>query len=185
MLIADAAISILGTGGARALTHRAVDQVAGLPQGATSNLFRSRAALLGAANQRLAQRTLEQVQAATVSLAEVENLHPPGAAEVLAAIVVAWATVESELSCARLELYLEAHRTPELAVDLDRARESFRELAAQVLMRAESDVAYAVPTIALLEGLLVNQLLHPATRLGREELVSNIRDWLGATAFKS
>ncbi len=40
-----AAIELLGTSGVRALTHRQVDERAGLPRGSTSNYFRTRAAL--------------------------------------------------------------------------------------------------------------------------------------------
>jgi DNA-binding transcriptional regulator YbjK len=44
--IGDAAIAVLAEHGARGLTHRAVDQAAGLPPGTTSNYARTRAALL-------------------------------------------------------------------------------------------------------------------------------------------
>ncbi len=44
--IGDAAIAVLADQGARGLTHRAVDQAAGLPPGTTSNYARTRAALL-------------------------------------------------------------------------------------------------------------------------------------------
>jgi DNA-binding transcriptional regulator YbjK len=54
--VLDAAITLLGTGGVRAVTHRAVDAEAGLPAGATSNLFRTRDALLGAVVERFAER---------------------------------------------------------------------------------------------------------------------------------
>ena len=41
----DEAVDLLGEQGVRAVTHRAVDAAAGLPVGATSNLFRTREAL--------------------------------------------------------------------------------------------------------------------------------------------
>ena len=44
--IGEAAIIVLAEHGARGLTHRAVDQLAGLPPGTTSNYARTRAALL-------------------------------------------------------------------------------------------------------------------------------------------
>ncbi|MFH9245248.1 TetR/AcrR family transcriptional regulator [Streptomyces lydicus] len=55
-LIADTALRLLAERGMRGLTHRAVDEAAGLPQGSTSNLARTRAALLEAAVGRLAER---------------------------------------------------------------------------------------------------------------------------------
>ncbi|GIF75057.1 TetR/AcrR family transcriptional regulator [Asanoa siamensis] len=54
--VLDAAITLLGAGGVRAVTHRAVDAEAGLPAGATSNLFRTRDALLRGVVDRFAER---------------------------------------------------------------------------------------------------------------------------------
>jgi DNA-binding transcriptional regulator YbjK len=54
--VLDAAITLLGTGGVRAVTHRAVDAAAEVPAGATSNLFRTRDALLDAVVERFAAR---------------------------------------------------------------------------------------------------------------------------------
>ncbi|MHC3389018.1 TetR/AcrR family transcriptional regulator [Streptomyces lavendulocolor] len=55
-LIADAALTLLAERGMRGLTHRAVDEAAGLPQGSTSNYARTRQALLETAVRRLADR---------------------------------------------------------------------------------------------------------------------------------
>jgi AcrR family transcriptional regulator len=52
----DAAIAVLGGQGMRGLTHRAVDAAAGLPAGSTSNLFRTREALLRGVIERIAAR---------------------------------------------------------------------------------------------------------------------------------
>ncbi|GIH13996.1 TetR/AcrR family transcriptional regulator [Rugosimonospora africana] len=46
--IAEAAVSVIAEAGIRGLTHRAVDEAAGLPAGSTSYYFRTRAALLEA-----------------------------------------------------------------------------------------------------------------------------------------
>ena len=46
--------------GVHGLTHRAVDQAAGLPQGSTSNLFRTRQALVTAVADDVAQARVEQ-----------------------------------------------------------------------------------------------------------------------------
>lgn len=54
-LVAEAAITLLAERGMRGLTHRAVDEAAGLPTGSTSNLARTRAALLELALVRLTE----------------------------------------------------------------------------------------------------------------------------------
>ena len=53
--LADAAIELLCEGGVHAVTHRAVERRAGLPDGTASNYFRSREALLVAATERVGQ----------------------------------------------------------------------------------------------------------------------------------
>ncbi|GAA3265228.1 TetR family transcriptional regulator [Dactylosporangium vinaceum] len=52
----DAAIEVIGAGGIRALTHRAVDAAAGLPPGSASNLFRTRDTLIEGVVERFAER---------------------------------------------------------------------------------------------------------------------------------
>lgn len=62
--IAVAGIRIIGTRGLRALTHRAVDQEAGLPQGSTSYYARTRAELIALIADELgtrAERTIEEL----------------------------------------------------------------------------------------------------------------------------
>lgn len=45
-IVADTAIGLAATQGMRGLTHRAVDELAGLPIGSSSNIFRTRGALI-------------------------------------------------------------------------------------------------------------------------------------------
>ena len=52
-LLADHAIAVLARGGARALTHQAVDREAGLAAGSTSYYFRTREALVSAVVERI------------------------------------------------------------------------------------------------------------------------------------
>jgi DNA-binding transcriptional regulator YbjK len=47
--LADAAVEVVGRLGSHGLSHRAVDDSAGVPRGTTSNYFRSREMLLAAA----------------------------------------------------------------------------------------------------------------------------------------
>lgn len=53
-LIADTVIALIADRGLRGLTHRAVDEAAGLPAGSASNHARTRAALLALALTRIA-----------------------------------------------------------------------------------------------------------------------------------
>ena len=55
-LLADAGLLVLARAGARGLTHRAVDQEAGVPVGTASNYFRTRDALFGGLAERIFAR---------------------------------------------------------------------------------------------------------------------------------
>ena len=78
----DSAITLLGTQGIRAVTHRAVDIVADLPAGSTSNYFRTRDSLLAAVVDRFAERerlNWEQIAAATSPRTRTELARALGA----------------------------------------------------------------------------------------------------------
>ena len=62
--LADAAIEVLGTGGIHKLSHRAVDERAGLPAGTAANYFPRRDDLLAAAAERVAELHLAEMAAA-------------------------------------------------------------------------------------------------------------------------
>ncbi|MEV4223367.1 TetR/AcrR family transcriptional regulator [Nonomuraea sp. NPDC049725] len=62
----DAAIEVLAGEGGRGLTHRALDRVAGLPEGTAKNYFPTRDSLLRAAAERCVERYWSDLQQAEV-----------------------------------------------------------------------------------------------------------------------
>ncbi|EPD62469.1 MULTISPECIES: TetR/AcrR family transcriptional regulator [unclassified Streptomyces] len=152
-LVADTALALLAERGMRGLTHRAVDEAAGLPQGSTSNLARTRQALLELAVRRLADR-----EARVLALHEM-----PDPAAGLAGLVDALAlathralTRNRELTLARYELALEATRRPELRTYFDAAGARFRDqLAGMVTAMGSTDPArHALSLVAWADGLM-------------------------------
>ncbi|WP_159394401.1 TetR family transcriptional regulator [Streptomyces sp. NRRL S-495] len=136
-LIADAAIALIAERGLRGLTHRAVDEEAGLPAGSTSNLARTRAALLDLALARIVERETEgsPVMAGTLpDGAAARELLVQGGADLLHRAL----TVGRTLTLARLELALEATRRPELRTGYDRLGARFTDLATALLARCGS-----------------------------------------------
>ncbi|MFI6644178.1 TetR/AcrR family transcriptional regulator [Streptomyces sp. NPDC050504] len=153
-LIADTALALLHERGMRGLTHRAVDELAGLPQGSTSNHARTRQALLEAAVRRLAEREARVLG--------VDELPSPdagldGLCGTLALVLHRYLTDHRALLVARYELGLEATRRPELREAYDAiGRQRFRQPLI-ALMRAAGSPAperHALSLVAWCEGLM-------------------------------
>jgi DNA-binding transcriptional regulator YbjK len=129
--VADAAIAVLADHGGRGLTHRAVDQAAGVPPGTTSNYARTREALL----------TLTLARIAELDLAEgAAGVAVSGLADGVAQMVHQWIIEPGRRQrfLARLELAFEATRRPELRAAYDEMGRGFRAEAARLLAAAGS-----------------------------------------------
>ncbi|QDY75735.1 TetR/AcrR family transcriptional regulator [Streptomyces qinzhouensis] len=152
-LIADTALRLLAERGMRGLTHRAVDEVAGLPQGSTSNGARTRLALLELAVRRLAER-----EEAVLGLPGFPGpgSGPEAFAEAMALAVHRYLTRHRPLVVARYELALEATRRPELRAVYDAAGSRLRAPLI-ALMTAAGSLAperHALSLIAWADGLM-------------------------------
>jgi DNA-binding transcriptional regulator YbjK len=175
-LIAQAALEVLEADGGRGLTHRAVDRRAGLPQGSTSNYFQTREALLTAALLRLVELEQPAVRAME-ALVPDGPYEPHRAAELVAVVVRGWLTPDrAGLALARYELFLEARRRPDFQLALDEVRREYLLLVEQLLPTAgcTDPHRHAPQLLALLDGLVLNQLLQPATELTEDGLVDQL-----------
>jgi DNA-binding transcriptional regulator YbjK len=135
--VGDAAIAVLAGQGARGLTHRAVDQAAGLPPGTTSNYARTRAALLTLALTRIGE--LETADGES-QLGRPDALGGPGLADGLAAVLHRWVTDPGarQRVLARFELALEATQRAELRATYNAMGHAIRVQVAAVLAAAGS-----------------------------------------------
>ena len=111
--LADAAIAILGTSGIHTLSHRAVDERAGLPAGTAANYFPTRDELLAAAAHRVFGLHVAAMQAADSQVAQ--PVGPGGLADLIGGALYDWATRQRTRYLAVCELTLEATRRPALA----------------------------------------------------------------------
>jgi DNA-binding transcriptional regulator YbjK len=152
-LVADTALRLLAERGMRGLTHRAVDEAAGLPQGSTSNHARTRLALLEAAVRRLAERESRVLapDEMPVGGGGLDEL-----ADGLALALHRYLTRHRELLVARYELALEATRRPELRTVFDAAGERFRTPLTRMLTAAGSTdpARHVLSLVAWCDGMM-------------------------------
>jgi hypothetical protein len=108
-----------------------------------------------------------------------DEVDPATLARAIAAVITRWTTSERTFTKARFELILEARREPAFAARLSAARAAFRERAVEVLPRAGCPDAErnAGPTLALVDGLVINQLLQPDTQLSESEIAVTLTRW--------
>ncbi|KOV94781.1 TetR family transcriptional regulator [Streptomyces sp. NRRL B-1140] len=152
-LVADTALALLAERGMRGLTHRAVDESAGLPQGSTSNLARTRQALLELAVRRLADR-----EARVLALHEMPGPETGTGplADALALATHRALTQHRALTLARYELALEATRRPELRAFFDATGARFRDQLTPLVagMGSTDPARHTLSLIAWADGLM-------------------------------
>ncbi|MFG1718888.1 TetR/AcrR family transcriptional regulator [Micromonospora chalcea] len=170
-LLLDAAIRVLGTGGPRQLTHRAVDAEAGLPEGSASNRFRTREALVTGVFDRLVEVETLAWQRLAVDL-------PPGDvaafARVLGELIREFTDQRRVVTLARYALFVEAAARPDLrpAIEAGRARLAERGEPLLAALGSTDPPAHFRMLLALIEGLLSNQLACPEDDFDPESAVA-------------
>lgn len=163
--VTDAAIEIIATDGLRGLTHRAVDAGAGLPAGSTSSCFRTRIALLGGVLDRLVEldeAVLEQLP--TTGWDSDSPEHRARLVDLLVELLTHWLGPARSRSRARLELYLDAARRPELADALHAANRRFLDRASAAMRSSGTPEPGETARLLLagLDGVLYDALARPS-----------------------
>ncbi|MFG2332879.1 TetR/AcrR family transcriptional regulator [Streptomyces sp. NPDC048604] len=160
--IADSGIRIIARDGVRALTHRAVDREASIPQGSTSYHAKTRLALVELIVDALAARSKADAVALAGSLATTYERERPLGVEELAALVsglVETLASRRDDMRARYALILELDDSPHLRARLTAASEVHtlaRQITAPALAGAglpSSDI-HVEELIALTDSLV-------------------------------
>ena len=156
----DAAIEIVGTGGMRGLTHRAVDAAAGVAAGSTSNYFRTRDALLTAIVDRFVVLEREMAEGPR---GEVEAT-PEGVARALGDFCRRATGPGRVVTLARYAILVEAAQKPELARLLVRGADQVDTWALDLVARAGSQHPARDEGILAnyVTGLVLHQLSLPS-----------------------
>lgn len=151
--IVAAALELLGTEGARALTHRRVDARAGLPEGSTSNHFRTRAALIEGASDGLVAQEME-------GLGGMRATTPEELVEQTAQLIELLTGPLRVATTARHVIFLEAARDAALRARISASREGYvAGIAAVVEALGAVDPRLAAESLmATSEGIILHRI---------------------------
>jgi len=176
-VILDAAVEILGTRGMRGLTHRAVDAAAHLPAGSTSNVFRTREALLLGIADHYVTRERSMAEG---ERGEVEAT-PAGIAAAFGAYARRATGSDRVVTLARYALLVEAGQHPELATVLAPGADRVDTWTLDLVTRAGSaDPARDLGILAnYVTGLVLHQLALPTPDFEPERRLTALIDALG------
>lgn len=170
-LIADAAIALLASGGAKGLTHRAVDAQAGLPAGSTSFYCRTRQELLTLALLRHAALDMADLQEDAQRMSRLE-WRADDFIDLLTERVADWLSpAKRGRLVARFELFMMASRDPELAAIVTQQRQHFLAATEMALSRAGvTDPAAVAPMVLVtVDALLLDQIGAKGPMLSRAQ----------------
>ena len=150
--VLTAAIALLADEGVRSLTHLRVDERAGLARGSTSNIYRSREALLVGVARHMATTELPLV-AASLLVDSVEEL-----IESLVVLFDSLTRAHRKMTAARLALFVEAGHEPQVRAALAEGRARFDDVtrpAFRALGAAQPDRAAQLLAVCF-EGLFLH-----------------------------
>jgi len=159
-LIADAAIALLGSAGAKGLTHRAVDAQAELPEGSTSFYCRTRSDLLALTLKRHAWIDLQDLHADAEHMAR-DGFDRAQFIDLLLARLAHWLSPARRAHLvARFQLILMAVSDASLAGTLSEQRQQFllgtQTALKRVGIRHANKVAPRL--VATFDGILLDHI---------------------------
>ncbi|MFW6597376.1 TetR/AcrR family transcriptional regulator [Propionibacteriaceae bacterium Y2011] len=156
----EAAIAQLSDAGMRGLTHRKVEQEAGLAQGSTKYYFGTTDALAEAVLQHLADLDLPLVHAFTDAGRDADARGDDGDLLRQARAVAAAMLARPDHVRARFHLYLDASGDPRREAIVAEARNRFVSAIAESLPGPSSEAA-ARFVCAVIDGILLDQVSAP------------------------
>jgi TetR/AcrR family transcriptional regulator, regulator of biofilm formation and stress response len=176
----DATVQIIGREGPGAVTHRAVAAEAGVPLAATTYYFASKAALLDEALTVSVQSDLAELEMLARSMAR-SPVSVDGLARSIARFLVAQLRHRRTTVVAQYELTLEASRDATLGPAARASTEAYVGLFQEMLAKvgAADPAGDARLLVALMDGLLLDQLSAPRSPLAADTFTSQLRRFLG------
>lgn len=176
-IVANASLEVLAARGMRGLTHRAVDEEAGLPYGSTSNLARTREALMELALSRLAE--IEEKRFGEFPVGDLGQ-GPQAFADFAAQSIHTLINEDRRFTQARYEMALEATRNPKLRTAYDELGILPRRYTTELLAKTgftEVKRRGAV-LVSMIDGIMFDAIVGAGGQLSLDELRSSLREVL-------
>jgi DNA-binding transcriptional regulator YbjK len=179
-LLLDAALELVGTQGMRGLTHRAVDTAAGLPPGSTSNLFRTRDALvLG-----IVELFIARERAMVTGPRDEVDPTPDGVAAALGRFVDRALGPDRAVTLARYAILVETAQNPDLREGMAPGADEVDTWALDLIIRGGSQAPQRDLQVLAnyMTGLVLHELALPSADLDAAARIRSVIDTLGWTS---
>lgn len=178
-VVTDSAIAVVAEQGVRGLTHRAVDALAELPVGSTSNVYRTRDALITGIMERIGELNSQQLE---LMLDQVQHHHKTADAAAVD-FCMSWLTEHRNRYHATILLSLD----PGLPTEAMAAKQRLMDTFVNFVMRfGQVDADTARRIAGSLTGMMVCELVSgTADRDHVEAYISEFLLWLRSAARDS
>ncbi len=171
-VVTDSAIAVVAEQGVRGLTHRAVDALAELPVGSTSNVYRTRDALITGIMERIGE--LNALQLERLPHAQHTSEKPP--AELAVDFCMNWLTTDRSRFYAMVMLSLDPALPSEAQAAKEKNLRHFEEFVVRVGGVSE-EVAHRVNSAIM--GVMVRELMAgTADRSNLEGYIADVLQWM-------
>lgn len=159
----DAGLRVIAREGMRGLTHRSVENEAGVPHGSTTYYFGTRYDLLAALSVHMRETDRELVEPIAHQLALLlADRSQEFDLSAMAAATVAWVESNPELQLARYEMQLAGARDPQLKELMTDCAVTFRRMIEPIVVSAGSKQPerHARMVQSIVDGLVLDWLTH-------------------------
>lgn len=174
-VVTDSAIAVVAEQGVRGLTHRAVDALAELPVGSTSNVYRTRDALITGIMERIGDLNSQQLE----RLPDTFRANERPAQEIAVDFCMNWLTTDRNRFYTMIMLSLD----PALPDEALAAKQKNTAKIDEFVMRlADVDAEMARTINSSVMGMMVTELIAgTADRLHVESFMEQCLTWIANT----
>lgn len=151
-VVTDSAIAVVAEQGVRGLTHRAVDALAELPVGSTSNVYRTRDALITGIMERIGELNSQQLE----RMPDTMRTSGRSPEDVAVDFCMNWLTTDRNRFYTMMMLSLDPALTPDAIAAKEK---SLHALADFVMRFAKVDADHARRINSSIMGMMVSELI--------------------------